>query len=79
MNWYTWLSAGSDPAPAAGPHRSVEAARAALDRFRSRHGHLAGTYEAAGSLRLVEFPTRAAARKADISDYPALGGKTVSL
>lgn len=66
--WFAWVTCGGDPAPARGPFRSIEEAEEALARFRERHGYLAGTYEAAGSLRLQAYPTREKARGADISD-----------
>lgn len=73
--WYTWLHFGSSPAPARGPFRSQEEAMAALDRFRDRHGDRAGTYEAAGTVRMYAYRTRAQARNADISDDIGKGGR----
>ena len=68
MTWYAWVRFGGNPSPAKGPFKTVEEAKAALERFRERYGALAGTYEAAGSIRLNEYPTRAKARDGDISD-----------
>ena len=68
MKWYAWVHCGMNPTPAKGPFQSVEEARKALERFRERYGSRAGTYEAAGSIRLNEYPTRAKARDGDISD-----------
>jgi hypothetical protein len=66
--WFTWATCGGGPAPARGPFRSIEEALDALQRFREKHGAMAGTYERAGSLRLKAYPTRGKARKGDISD-----------
>ena len=60
--WYVWLAGGRNPKPARGPHPSLGSALAALERFRDKHGYLAGTYEAAGDLRLVECATRSDAQ-----------------
>jgi hypothetical protein len=66
--WYTFVSFGSDPMPARGPFRSIEEADAAMENFQARHGHLAGTWLASGSVRMVgPYPTRAKALAADIS------------
>ena len=73
--WYTIASFGSDPAPAQGPFRSAEEADAAVERFRARHGHLAGTWLAAGSVRILgPFKTRREAQNADISDNAPIAG-----
>lgn len=67
-HYYTFVRFGSDPMPARGPFKSIEEAEEAMERFRYRHGHLAGTWVASGSVRLVgPFATRKAAREADIS------------
>ena len=68
MKWYAWVSFGANPSPAKGPFKTVDEAKVALERFRERYGALAGTYEEVGSVRLNEYPARAAAREADISD-----------
>jgi hypothetical protein len=48
--------------------RTIEEADAAMENFQARYGHLAGTYLASGSVRLVgPFATRAKALDADIS------------
>jgi len=66
--WYTYVRFGSDPMPARGPFRSIEEADAAMENFQARYGHLAGTYLASGSVRLVgPYATRAKALDADIS------------
>lgn len=60
--WYTFVRFGSDPMPAKGPFKSIEEAETAMESFRERYGHLAGTYLASGSVRLVgPYPTRAKA------------------
>ncbi len=67
-NWYTFVRFGSDPMPARGPFKSVEEADEAMEAFRFRYGHLAASYLASGSVRMVgPFPSRAKARNADIS------------
>ena len=72
--WWTILTFGSDPCPARGPFRSLADARAAVRRFRQREGALAGTWLAASSARIVgPFQTRAAAKRADVSDYGCAG------
>ena len=68
MKWRAWVRFGSNPSPAKGPFKTIEEARGALERFREKYGAEAGTYERAGSIRLNEYPTRAAARGGDISD-----------
>ena len=66
--WFTYVRFGSDPMPARGPFRSIEEADTAMENFQGRYGHLAGTYLASGSVRLVgPFATRAKALNADIS------------
>ena len=66
--WYVILKAGSHPAPARGPHRSLDEAREAWDRFFVRHGSMAGSYVNAGSVRIAgPFRTRREAAAADIS------------
>ncbi len=68
--WYTFVVWGSGPAPARGPHPSEEAALEALRRFNRRHGADAGTYAAAGSVRLAgPFKTRREAKEADVSTH----------
>ena len=68
MKWFTYVKFGSAPGPAVGPFNSIADAESAMDRFLARHGYLAGTYLASGSIRLVgPFATRKAARNADIS------------
>lgn len=65
--YYTFVCFGSGPMPARGPFRSLEEADEAMARFQSRHGYVAGTYLASGSVRLVgPYPTRAKALVADI-------------
>jgi len=73
--WYTYVGAGSDPKPSRGPHSTRRDADAAMERFRERHGALADTYLAAGSVILIACPSRRAAREADISDWPRYGKK----
>lgn len=76
--WYVWLGAiRAEFRPAKGPFPTTEAAYAAYGRFRTKFGSEAGSHASAGSLRLVVFPTRQAAREGDVSDYAAHGGKTV--
>jgi hypothetical protein len=75
QGWWTTVTFGTaylpGPTPPAGPWRSREEAEEAVARWRRRLGYRAGTYEAASNLRIVgPFRTRAAAREADISDYP---------
>lgn len=66
--YFTFVRFGSDPMPARGPFTSIQDANDAMDRFNSRYGHLAGTYLASGSVRLVgPYSTRAKALNADIS------------
>lgn len=66
--WYTYVRFGSDPMPARGPFRSIEEADVAMENFRGRYGHLAGTYLTSGSVRLSgPYATRAKALAADIS------------
>ena len=75
--WWTTVSFGGALVTAyrtdwpRGPWRSREAAEAAMGRWRTRVGSLAGTIMAAHSVRLVgPFPTRDAARGVDVSDWP---------
>lgn len=76
--WYVWLGAiRAEFRPAKGTFPTIEAAFAAYGRFQTKFGSEAGSHSAAGSLRLVEFPTREAAREGDVSDYSSHGGKTV--
>ena len=66
--WYVILKAGSHPAPARGPHRSLDEAQEAWNRFFERYGGMAGSYIAAGSVRIAgPFRTRREAAAADIS------------
>ena len=68
MDWYTIVHCGSDPQPAKGPFRTVGEAEEAMQRFRGRHGYLAGTFLAAGATHIAgPFRTRQQARGADIS------------
>lgn len=70
QEWFKIVHCGRGPVPADGPWKSREEAEGALDRFRSRHGWRAGTHLAASNATIVgPFPSRIAARKADISDY----------
>jgi len=54
--WYAIVGAGSGPKPARGPHRTLEDAREAVERFRERHGAVAGTHLAAGSDQRARVP-----------------------
>jgi GH24 family phage-related lysozyme (muramidase) len=74
--WFTILSAHRIR-PAAGPWRTESEALSALENFRYRHGHLAGSYLNAGSAVLCVFPTRQAARESDISDWTRGGGRVL--
>ena len=70
--WFSilrWGHCNAYPMPPRGPYRGRREALEALGRWRERAGSLAGTIEAAHSVRLAgPFATRAAARNADISD-----------
>jgi hypothetical protein len=68
--WYAILTWGSSYDGPCGPWKSEADAEASLGRWRYRKGAEAGSIEAASSLRIAgPFPTRDAARSADISDY----------
>ena len=65
--WYGYSRAGSGPyrMPPRGPWSSESEAQDALDRWRESVGSIAGTVEAAHSIRLAgPYRTRAAARRA---------------
>jgi hypothetical protein len=66
--WYAIVGTGGGHRPAHGPFSSIDAADDAVERFRDRHGHKAGTYLSASHARLVgPFETRAAAKRASIN------------
>lgn len=73
MIWYAIVAFG-DPESTVrarlprGPFASVDGAREALSRWRARAGWLAGTAEAAHSIRVVgPYATRREARAADVA------------
>jgi hypothetical protein len=69
MNWYKILTVGQHYDGPRGPYRSRDDAETALAVWRERKGCLAGSIEAASSLRITgPYPTRAVARDADISE-----------
>lgn len=74
MKWYAIVAFGSPDSTVAArfPARKVghyNEVSDALDAWRERAGHLAGTAEAACSVRIAgPFRTRAEARNADISE-----------
>lgn len=74
MEWYTIVSCGVNPSPARGPFKALQDARDAVNRFNERYGSEAGTFLAAGSVRIVgPFKSRNDAKEADISDYLEYG------
>ncbi len=76
--WWVLLTSGREAnMPPRGPWSSREAATLAIQRWRERVGHVAGTILAARSARLVPFRSRAEARAADISDYRGACGPAV--
>ena len=69
MSWYKILTAGQHYDGPRGPFRSRDDAETALSAWRERKGCLAGTIEAASSLRIAgPYPSRTIARNADISE-----------
>ena len=66
--WYVIVSFGSLPVPARGPWPSKDAADAAVDRFRTRHGACAGQMLAISTVGIMgPFATRQAARDSDLN------------
>lgn len=73
MEWHAIVRWGQGPyrMPPRGPYRTRGEAEAALDRYAERMGSLWGTIQAAHSVRVYgPYPTRDAARRADISERP---------
>lgn len=78
--WWVVLTSGSErDMPPRGPWSSREAATLAIQRWRERVGHAAGTILAARSARLVPFGSRARARAADIGDYSMASGPSIEV
>ena len=75
MCWYRVMGAGGATTSDAykSPIEAWDAARNVA--LREGYDYLVESHFKAGSARLVQFPTRAAARAADISDYPDYAGE----